>query len=492
MVRKESHQKPPIAPREWIVAVCGSITLGFTSWGLGGVVTWSLHAMLFGGLLTLFFAICPLPSKLNGFDGRHGNWRNFKRLFLSPIFWFGTCFLIYITIQALNPAAEVVRDERGWWVEATYPPLAVWLPTSVRSDYEPMNAWRILVMHSAAVFLSLGLVVGLSRRLTTCVVLWSLFLNGTCMAMVAVIQNFSDTNKILWIFPSENPLSWGSFFYRNQCAAYFAWTILIGILLYFFHVNRSRKLGLSGGPHFLCVFLNAAVLFSAYLANSRAGIIFTTIIFLWFSILLFVDFCFSLKNGNQLSGSLIAFALVSMFACLLYFGANQVDWHRLQERFGGFDRLKLEMESGNRALASRATFDMANDRLHYGWGAGSFRYIFPMYQKNYPDLFYSEWLIWEGERGRDFYRYAHNDILQFLSEYGIVGVCLLLGMFGAFWCYCISYLTKSFYIASSILVASSISVVHAYIDFIYHSPAYWVAFLGVIGPATKLLYLDTR
>ncbi|MEM1222091.1 MAG: hypothetical protein AAGH40_04950, partial [Verrucomicrobiota bacterium] len=210
------HRKPPISPREWAVAGCGSATLAFTAWGLGGVVNWTLHTMLLGGILTLFFAICPLPLKFNGRDHRHGNWVNLRRLLLTPIFWFGACFLIYITIQAFNPAAEVVRNEQGWWVEAIDPPLANWLPTSVRSGYEPMNAFRMIEVFAASFSLCWGLWVGLSRRVTTQLVLWVFVLSGVSMGMVAILQHFTKAEAVLWMLPSSNKNFWGTFFYRNH------------------------------------------------------------------------------------------------------------------------------------------------------------------------------------------------------------------------------------------------------------------------------------
>ena len=121
--------------REWLVAISGGATLAFTAWGLGGVQMWTLHVLLGGGLLTLCSALINVRfSKFPYFSLSN---QTLRRLISWPPFWFSFLFLIYLLIGALNPAAEVVRDERGWWVEAVQAPLATWLPTSVRSDYCP-------------------------------------------------------------------------------------------------------------------------------------------------------------------------------------------------------------------------------------------------------------------------------------------------------------------------------------------------------------------
>ena len=138
---------PSVAPREWAVVLTGALTLAFTAWGLAGVQLWSLHTLLAGGLLTLLFSIAPLPERFNGTDGEHGNRKNMHRLLRFPVFWLGLAFLLYITLQGLNPAWEQVRDERGWWVEAVE--AISWLPTGVDSSYVPMNAFRVLVSFAA-------------------------------------------------------------------------------------------------------------------------------------------------------------------------------------------------------------------------------------------------------------------------------------------------------------------------------------------------------
>ena len=58
-----------------------------------------------------------------------------------------------------------------------------------------------------------------------------------------------------------------------------------------------------------------------------------------------------------------------------------------------------------------------------------FIYIFPIYQKNYKTIWYHWKSKKRGWQGRRIYHYAHNDWLQFLAEYGILGCFFLSGMF---------------------------------------------------------------
>ena len=127
----EGCSRSSIRVREWLVAISGGATLAFTAWGLGGVQMWTLHVLLLGGLSTLGTAV--INVRFSKFPYLSLSNQTLSRLISWPPFWFSFIFLLYLRIGALHPAAVVVRDERGWWVEAVQAPLATWLPTSVRS-----------------------------------------------------------------------------------------------------------------------------------------------------------------------------------------------------------------------------------------------------------------------------------------------------------------------------------------------------------------------
>ncbi|MGB0258208.1 MAG: hypothetical protein ACPGES_06125, partial [Coraliomargarita sp.] len=189
---------PSIAPREWAVVVAGGATLGWTAWAFAGVQQWTLHSMLVGAALTFLLSIVPLPKRFNGSDGEHGNAKNIKRLLTFPFFWFSSMLLLYIVIQGLNPSWRALEMNPLWIAEEVQPPVA-WLPTGVQSDYEPMNAFRVLSSFSAAFMLCWGLWVGIRRRQSAVAVLWILAVSGTLMGMVAILQKLSDANGLLWM-----------------------------------------------------------------------------------------------------------------------------------------------------------------------------------------------------------------------------------------------------------------------------------------------------
>ena len=76
----------------------------------------------------------------------------------------------------------------------------------------------------------------------------------------------------------------------------------------------------------------------------------------------------------------------------------------------------------------------------------------------------------KGWIGRKMYRYAHNDVLQFIAEYGAVGSALLglalMSGFASGWQLSLS----TFWLSVGVATAFA----HALLDFIFHSPSYWM------------------
>jgi O-antigen ligase len=478
----ERHSRSRIRAREWLVAISGGATLAFTAWGLGGVQMWTLHVLLGGGLLTVSLAVCKV--RLSRFPYFSLSRQSLRRLISWPPFWLSFLFLLYLLIGALNSSVEVVRDERGWWVEAVQAPLATWLPSSVRSDYQPMNAWRALASFVAAFTLIWGLWSGLTRRKPVLLVLWCLLLSGVGMGLVAILQHLTDAKAVLWTFPSSNENFWGSFFYRNQGAAYLNLILVAAGVLFFYHAKRTRDFARSGGPHFLCFVFFALTAASIGLALSRGGILFGGILTVSFLVLLLLFGLQSISHLHSLWLNTIPVVILGLGAFLAF---SYIDLDAIDRRFSNIRETIETADQNSRAIATVATWEMTQDRLALGWGAGSFRYIFPMYQRNYSEIYYYYYHKKKGWTGRRIYHYAHNDIVQFIAEYGAVGSGLVLLML--LWILFSAFRIFSFS-AFFLLVGFATSMSHAFLDFIFNSPAYWMTFLALLAVSSKLLQME--
>jgi O-antigen ligase len=436
---------------------------------------------------TFLASVVPMPRSWNGYDQQHGNLKNFKRLLLQPFFWAGLCFLVYILIQYFNPSIVQVFGEKSWWVERITPPLGANLPSSVKADYESMNALRTLVIQASAISLACGILVGIQRRKSALIILWSFVLSGVAMSFVAILQKLSGTDKILWVVEVLNKNPWGTFAYRNQGAAFLILVFLITGLLYFLYEKRASIKLKQGGPHLLLGLIIFLLCSSIWLALSRAGIILMGVLVITYSVMASFHY---FRNRLGVGSWIAAGLFIGLMGIGGVFVLQLSDWNMIEWRVKHTKESINSIENDPRLLSTKATWEMAEDQLIYGWGAGSFRYVFPIYQKGYDILWYYYYREDRGWVGRKVYNYAHNDWVQFLAEYGIVGCVFLLVMFGALFC---SSLTAFYYRISAglfVLCGLSLIAIHNIVDFIFSSPAYWVAFWGGLWLIYKLFILE--
>jgi O-antigen ligase len=263
--------------------------------------------------------------------------------------------------------------------------------------------------------------------------------------------------------------------------------LLAAGVIYFYYAKKCFDRGQRSGPHFLLFGLVLLTAVSVGLALSRGGIIFGAVLFALFIFLAVVQqIRFAFEERTSIRATVIALVVLSPVVAGFL---SQVDRVAVQKRFEGVQTTLAEGEVNQRTLATKATFEMGMARMWTGWGAGSFRYVFPMYQRKYPEIFFRTH-VKHGYFGRLYWRYAHNDIVQFFAEYGIVGFSLQLffifSLVGSILWHSVGHGFAVFYALAGLLVALG----HATIDFIFSSPAYWMAFIGLIVVFAKLLLLS--
>ena len=471
--------------REFIVSILAALTLVLTAWSFGGYETWSLHLLSLCSFATFLTSIIPMPSSWNNDFSSSSFARNIIQLILCPFFIFGLLFLGYILIQYYNPSVVQVFGEKSWWVEAMLPPFGERVPSSVKAKYESMNALRAFVINASAISVASGILVGIKESKSVLIILWAFIISGVTLSIIAIIQKFSGTEKLLWIVDASNTNPWGTFAYRNQGAAFLILVLLISGLLYFFYLRPNIIKSKCSGLHFLIFTIILIISASIWLSLSRSGIILGGLLFLLFLILV---------ASSNLAWSKKRFlrTMVKLFLILFLGGIfifKTTNWNEVKNRANNLEYTIKNIESYDRYLSSKATWEMAKDRLIFGWGGGSFRYIFPIYQIEYEQL----WSFYDHRNqpyGRKIYNYAHNDWIQFLAEYGIFGVLLISGLILCLLAN-LSYIPKVSLIAGVFMVVGITAIfLHNLVDFIFSSPSYWIAFFGSLMLIGKLYYLE--
>src|SRR6185312_14361785 len=108
---------------------------------------------------------------------------------------------------------------------------------------------------------------------------------------------------------------------------------------------------------------------------------------------------------------LVLAASLLFVAHLLDFGAVLERWTQLYQERGG------DVSVASRIAARDASWVMWKQVGLRGTGAGSFRYLFPLFAQRYPAIFQGGAWYWE---------HAHCDLLEVPIELGLAGLAILL------------------------------------------------------------------
>ncbi|HLS29110.1 MAG TPA: O-antigen ligase family protein [Opitutales bacterium] len=406
---------PPIHWSEKVVLAIVSIHLIYLPWALGAMHLGAQKvSLVLGGVGFLAALFLNPPSTI--VVPKIPAW---KKLLKSSIFWLGLVILGYIFIQAVNPSHRAV-DLGGefWMVPVDH---ITWLPTGMEAPFEKVNAHRRLMVF-ASVFLTIWtIVLFIERPKSIRFLLWVLVFNGVGLAILAFGQLFTGAEKIFWKIPSASENFYSSFIYRNHATGYLNLLLACSTGLYFFFRERAWKTNESEPDKSPIFFFTSTILFTTVLfSGSRGGIIVAALLLL---LAILYTMLQAWRWDRLRETSVISAILLGMLVLFASVFTVMIGPERIIERFKHFTEDGGGTSVEHRILAAKATRDMFEDKWLYGWGAGSFEYVFPAYQSEYPEIDYRE----VGRNKRRIYftwEFAHNDWVQYPAEYGVVGTGL--------------------------------------------------------------------
>jgi hypothetical protein len=237
--------------------------------------------------------------------------------------------------------------------------------------------------------------------------LWVLCINGSILALEAILQRLSGTNKLLWLivprFNYEALAQFGPYAYRANAASYFnlLWPVCIGLWFTLRQAAQpSLRAGhrLGSGSHI--VLLPGAVLMAAcpIISTARGGaLVGVALILLTMAILLWVA---RKDSGWFKLGTCSLFAVILGFSALLGYKELAV---RFQTIFT--DQMSRRTEIYENALP------IARDFPVLGTGPGTFSSLYQLYRKDVT---------------QDWAAYVHDDWLETRITFGWVGFSLIL------------------------------------------------------------------
>ncbi len=387
--------------------------------------------------------------------------------------WPLALFAILVLASAFNPSfREISNDSRPLYVESESVP--GW-PSSAR----PLHSLRTLWFFSAVYLSAFNLLIFVRQRR---------FLRGLCIALVAnalVLAVLGTLQKLMGapstffgLGPPIQPKFFASFLYHNHWGAFTLLMSALALGLIFHFARRSQARNVWHSPVFAGVVAMLFLATTAPLSASRSS----TILLL---ILLVVGFGHYLRNilasrraarasiAAPLSGGILAAIAVLGFA--LYFARPVVE-HRFLQTLEQIEDARRETTVNSRVALYRDTWNMAREKLWFGWGMGS-----------YPTVFYTRNTQRYTSDGLEVHFHdAHSDWLQSASEVGLVGttllgLCALVPLVA-----CRSALRPTPLVAYP-LFGCAIVVLYAWLEFPFGNRAvicaWWVAFFVAVQSA---------
>lgn len=335
---------------------------------------------------------------------------------MDPLVPIGILFLVYLGIQAWN-GGRVAYFDIGYqrWVYAP-PPHPQW-----PSSYNRAEAFRVMqwfwVAWGLAVTLRFLMRNGKSVYLKRSVI--ALLFNAGALALFGLFRHFARSMSDMDLFSGPG---FGSFVYVNHAAAYFvmmaavaAGCLLRGVLQSKKGLHHKKWLGAYGVLTFLCVV-------GANFSFSRAGIILSWSLTALGAIYGLCKSWKLLKPASRVNMVAATLATVAVFYFFISgFGSDDIR-RRFSVRRPPETALipqlaRVNLDLGMRQTLWRAGWDVFQQHRLYGTGGWGYRYAVA----TVVDSDSLRRVV--RERGR---ANVHNDPLQFLAEFGLVGSGIML------------------------------------------------------------------
>jgi O-antigen ligase len=451
----------PLHPLEQVLLAVVTAHLIFLPWALGTMHVWSQAVSCGLSVLSLGLAL-----SIRRYSGKYVSGPSFRlrllpKLLYFPIFWIGLMFLLYILIQALNPAWRYTETDRGWWLQGVSH--IAWLPTGIRTPFEQFGPWRSLMIYSSAWMSACAIWTGFTRRKSLRILLVLLVINAFLLALFGLAERALHADRIFWSWIPPADYFVSSFIYRNHAGAYFNLALAICCALGFWYYRRQVRRQEPSSPAVILGFF-AAVIAAIVLYSYSRGATLLMIGFLATVVGMIAGTAFSSAESNRSLFTIVFAGMV--FVAIVGLSLFSLKTDQLTERMRTLSQ-EVDVRSDQFRLAvDQATWEMAQDHLAMGWGAGSYSYCFPGYQARHPEIRFAR-----DRHKRLLFEHAHDDYLELLAECGCVGCALLMAGILFYLSRLVRLRVWRNPLVSVLFLGCLVTMVHATFDFPFFNPA---------------------
>jgi O-antigen ligase len=254
------------------------------------------------------------------------------------------------------------------------------------------------LLKTVCYFIIFFLVINQIRSVKQLNILISIILvTGFVISMFALIQKFTWTGKIFWL--QETPAlsgPFGPFVNYDHYGGFMNLIIPLGFAYILSPIQLDKKI--------LVGFMTTIISVSLMLCRSRGAVLsfVASLVFL----ILFILLARRHFDKKLVIKVLSALILIIVFVLLFIYW---IDWGLF---VGRMKTIGLEQNFFHERLQIwYDSFKIVKDFTIFGIGFGNYGNVFPIYQRHFTDFFW---------------RYTHNDYLQFLIETGLVGCAIVV------------------------------------------------------------------
>ncbi len=372
--------------------------------GRGFEERWVLTAL---GLIT---AICAWVAYIRLHHGVEWQRTETRGLWNDPILYCAIVFMGLLITQWLNAGRTLILDDvSGGWIYGP-PPHSGWPSAIDRDEASQMICW----FFPAWICL---LVIRHWRWSEKAVVrvLLVLLVNAGLLSVLGVLQFLSGTKHQFW-FHYLPGYFFSSFGYPNHAASFFVLTFCLGCGLSFFFFKKP------GHKRFvwICVLSTMLCFFGAILSLSRAGIIMAVLMLLFVAAYVVRHVIRQGTPVQKLNWSVGGAAMIILMLAIIYGMAGQDIGTELKKAWTELSITKIvnppaKSLTGIRYPLWKAAVEVWKDYPVFGCGGWGFRYLRKLY------IPVEQWTVRTG------YANVHNDALNYLVEFGVVGFACLSG-----------------------------------------------------------------
>lgn len=431
-----------------------AILLIATTWAYGGNVDWAKTMVaLWGSLSVILMGFI--------FRDRHQQGRGFPKILhtLWPLLLFNLLVLLSLCFPGFR---EGHYGSEQLFIKNELPG---YLPSSAR----PLISLHALWVFDAIYLSCFNLLIAIKSRHSFRLLLFVFSINATVLAVFGTLQKLAHSSGLYFgLQPSPQPKFFATFIYHNHWGAFTTLMVALGLGIVFHYIRKKQ------GPDFLrspALMVVTSVIFLAVsvpLSGSRSA----TIMVLGLLLFAFINWVlFSAqrrrRNGRTSWSSVI---MAAMLLIVVSFSAYKVGrpviQERIQETKNQIAALSSSDSFASRPILYRDTWKMAQDRLLFGWGMGSYPMVFQIYNTS---------SISPVDRLPQYFHDAHSDWLQSVAEVGLIGTTLLgLCALLPLW-YCRRTLFRSA-ISNYLLLGCAMIVLYAWLEFPFGNTAVVVTF----------------